>query len=74
MVQGGVIVIENCWCDSHHAYIQVIIINLHTITCFGDVSILNIILYCMCAIHCSVVPANTHEMLACTLMHTVQLV
>ena len=39
------VVVENCCCDSHRAYLQVVITNLPTITCFGDVSFLNIIVY-----------------------------
>ena len=59
------VVVDSCCCDSHHAHVQVVIINLSTITCFGDVRFLNLI----CTIPSSVVPANTHELLACTLMH-----
>ena len=39
------VVVEHCSCDSHHTYIQVVIINLPTIICFGDVSFLNVIVY-----------------------------
>ena len=72
MVQDNAVV-ENCCnsCDSHHAYTQVVMIPLPTITCFGDVSFLNIILYVLCvptghhhAVPSSVVPANTHDLLA----------
>ena len=45
IIQEGVV--DNCCCDSHHAYIQVVIINLPTVTCFGDVGFLNVILYCV---------------------------
>ena len=42
------VIVKNCCCDSHHAYIQVVMIPLSTIACFGDVRLLNIILYILC--------------------------